>query len=295
MLADCERDLGAPATSTIDDASKSLAHDLRADDTAVAYRSTIATQRAIFVASVATARALVAAGAMPGAVAGHSVGAFAAAVVADALPFDDALQLVDLRARAMHAAFPVAFGMGVVNGLTETDVATIVAGLSTATDPLYVANVNGDVQIVIAGTLTSVARALEFAIAEGARCTRILDVPVPSHTPLMDDVAKRLAFACKSVTIRKPRIPIATNIDGRLTREPDRLRYDLAASVARPVRWADATRALYERGVRCFIEMRPGHVLADLATIAFEDARSASVENVGLASAVALVARSIEK
>ena len=294
MLADCERLLGRVATATIDEACAVLARDLRADDTAAAYRSTIATQRALLVTSVATARALRAARAMPGAVAGHSVGAFAAAVASDALQFEDALRLVDLRARAMEASFPVGYGMAVVNGLTESEVAVIVSRVSTAAAPLYAANVNGDVQIAIAGATTSVARAIDIAIAEGARSTRTLDVPVPSHTPLMDDVAHRLAAACSTVTLRAPNVPIATNIDGRLTRDPERLRYDLAASVARPVRWADATRALYERGTRCFIEMLPGHVLCDLAAVAFEDARAAAVQTVGLASAVALVARSLE-
>ena len=291
MLADCERRLGAIATATIDEAAGMLACDLRADETADAYRSTIATQRAILVAGVATARALRAANAMPDAVAGHSVGAFAAAVAADALAFDDALHLVDVRARAMEAAFPAGYTMGVVNGLTESAVAAIVARVSTASAPLHTANVNGPVQIAIAGATAGVTLVLDLAIAEGARNARTIDVPVPSHTPLMDDIARRLAVALDSVTLRKPQVPIAMNVDGRITRDPQRLRYDLAASVARPVRWADATRALYERGVRCFIEMLPGHVLADLATVAFEDARVAAIEKAGLASAIALVTR----
>jgi len=291
MLADCERLLGAAATSTIDEASMILARDLRVDDTADAYFSTIATQRAVLVASVATARALRASGVMPDAVAGHSVGAFAAAVAADALDFEDALRLVDFRARVMEAEFPAAYRMGVVNGLSESEVIAIVARVSTARAPLYTANVNSYAQIAIAGTAASVAQALDLALAEGARSTRGLDVHVPSHTPLMDDVARRLAVACAAITLRVPRVPIATNIDGRLTRDAERVRHDLAASVARPVRWADATRALYERGVRCFIEMLPGHVLADLAAVAFEDARAAAVETVGVASAIALATR----
>ncbi len=289
MLAACERRLGATATATIDEAAAILARDLRADDTADAYRSTIATQRAVLVASIATARALRAANAMPDAVAGHSVGAFAAAVAADALDFEDALHLVDMRARAMEAAFPAAYTMGIVNGLTESEVCAIVARVFTASAPLYTANVNSPAQIAIAGATASVTQALGLAITEGARSARTIDVPIPSHTPLMDDIARRLEFALESVTLRKPRVPIAMNVDGRITRDPHRLRYDLAVSVARPVRWADATRALYERGVRCFIEMLPGHILADLAAVAFEDARVATVETAGLASAIALV------
>lgn len=215
---------------------------------------------------------------MPDAVAGHSVGAFAAAVAADALDFEDALRLVDFRARVMEAEFPAAYRMGVVNGLSESDVRAIVARVSTARAPLYTASVNSYAQIAIAGTAASVAQALDL-------------VHVPSLTPLMDDVARRLAGACAAITLRVPRVPIATNIDARLTRDAEHVRNDLAASVARPVRWADATRALYERGVRCFLEMLPGHVLADLAAVAFEDARAAAVETVGVASAIALATR----
>ena len=58
-----------------------------------------------------------------------------------------------------------------------------------------------------------------------------------------------------------------------------------------PVRWHDATRVLYERGARLFVEMPPGRVLTNLATAAFPDARAVAVADVGLEPAAALVAR----
>ena len=67
----------------------------------------------------------------PDFVAGHSVGAFAAAVAAGALAYPDALRLVDLRARAMQEAYPHGYGMGVVVGLDERTVSRLAAESAT--------------------------------------------------------------------------------------------------------------------------------------------------------------------
>lgn len=71
-------------------------------------------------------------------------------------------------------------------------------------------------------------------------------------------------------------------------RDEAAVRHDLGASVATPVLWSDATRALYDAGVRLFVEMQPGGVLTDLATRAFPDARAVALETDGLDAVVTL-------
>ena len=61
--------------------------------------------------------------------------------------------------------------------------------------------------------------------------------------------------------------------------------------VERPVRWHDATTLLFELGVRLFVELPPGRVLTDLATVAFPEARAIAVADAGVGSAVTLIAR----
>jgi len=248
-------------------------------------------QAALFVAGVASARALIALGVQPDAVAGHSVGAYAAAVVAGAIDFEVALGLVDVRGRAMAAAFPTGYGMAAIGGLDEQRVVELTQIHSRPEHAVYAANVNAGDQVVISGSLAAIDATLAAARSAGARSTRRLSVGVPSHSPLMHGITAMLERALNCADVRDARIPYAANMTGRMIRAAQRVRADLVGNVACPVRWADATRALYEIGVRTFIEMRPGRILTDLATIAFPDARAIALESSGAASAVALARR----
>ncbi|GAC1625544.1 MAG: malonate decarboxylase subunit epsilon [Vulcanimicrobiaceae bacterium] len=287
MLATLERLPGA--RDVLDEAAATLGRDLRDDDTTQGYRSTIVAQRALLVAGVASARALHAAGVAVGAVAGHSVGAFAAAVTAGTLDFGDALRLVDARAHRMARAFPHGYGMGAITGLDERTVARLVREAPAA--DIFASNVNALDQIAIAGTSVAIDRLLRAASEAGARRTRVLDVGVPSHTPLMDAVARDLEAMMRPIAFAPARVVYARNVDGRLTQDGASIRDDLWSGVARPVRWADATRALYERGARFFVEMLPGSVLADLADAAFPHARAVAFESVDVTTVVALARR----
>ena len=107
------------AQATLAEASEALGRDVRALDTAEALAGTAATQLALLIAGVAAARALAAEGVGPDVVAGHSVGAFAAAVTADVLALGDAVRAVALRGALMAAAYPQGYGMAAVIGLPE--------------------------------------------------------------------------------------------------------------------------------------------------------------------------------
>ena len=99
---------------TLAEARAVLGQDPLELDGADALASTVAVQTCLLVAGVAMARVLIAEGGRPAIVAGMSVGAFPAAVIAGALDFRDALQLVALRGRLMERAFPAGYGMTAV-------------------------------------------------------------------------------------------------------------------------------------------------------------------------------------
>ena len=85
-------------------------------------------------------------GLVPEFVAGHSVGAFAAAVTAGVLTLAEALAAVELRGRSMEQACAQGdWGMAAVIGLPTRAAAELVAEVGTDDDPLWVANVNADV------------------------------------------------------------------------------------------------------------------------------------------------------
>ncbi|MFN2459757.1 MAG: ACP S-malonyltransferase [Candidatus Velthaea sp.] len=277
-------------SATIAEGNDIFGADVRNADDVAAYRSTVAAQRALFVAGVASARALAAADVRADAVAGHSVGAFAAAVSAGALAFADAARLVDLRARLMQGAFADGYAMGAVGGLDERAVTALASLASNDDTPVYAANINAPDQVVVSGNTEAVNAVLDAARVRGARSVRRLEVHVPSHTPLMRHIADELADAAARVAVTTPAMRYASNADGRIVRDAEAVRGDLSASLTRPVRWYDATRALYESGVRLFVEMLPATVLTELAAYAFPDARAVALETAGIAS-VAVLAR----
>jgi hypothetical protein len=111
-------------------------------------------------AGVAMARALGTRGVEQQAVAGLSVGAFAAAVVCGALQFADALQLVRLRGALMERAYPQGYGLAAIVGLDERSVSHLVEQVSTPEAPVYLANLNAPTQFVIAGAEAGLQAAL---------------------------------------------------------------------------------------------------------------------------------------
>ncbi|WP_394837935.1 malonate decarboxylase subunit epsilon [Pendulispora rubella] len=262
-------------TATLEEACHALNASLDELDATDALHSTVTVQLATLVAGVAGARALAAEGALPFAVAGLSIGSYAAAVMCGALAFSDALHLAHLRAYCMERTYPRGYGMAAITGLTERHVARLIQPI----DDVYLANINAPTQLVVAGTDAALDAAMAAARKAGARTLRRLDIAVPSHCILQQDAGAQLTQAFDAVTLAPPRIPYIGNRGGRALRTVDAIRDDLATNLAHPVRWHDATCVLHELGARVFLELPPGHALADLAREAFPDARALAMEN----------------
>ena len=252
-----------PATEhTLAEATRALGRDVLALDTAEALRSTVAVQLSLLVAGVAVARVLAAHGAAPRMVAGLSIGAWPAAVVAGVLDFSDAVRLVELRARLMEDAYPHGYGMTAIGGLTRQQLEPLLAQVH---GPAYLANLNAPRQLVVSGSAPALDAVAALALAHGATRAERLAVPVPSHSPLLDDQARTLACACDQVPRKRPRITYVSSSAARALFDADRIMADLAANMARPVLWADTLRHAWERGARTALEMPSGSVLTRLA------------------------------
>ncbi len=279
-------------SETVSEASDVLGEDAFDLDAAAALVSTLNAQIALLISGVAAARALVSEGAHPKLLAGHSVGTFAAAVIAKVIDLHDAIRVVRLRGELMEQAYPSGYGMGVIVGLTERRVRSLVDEVHSANTPVFVANVNSPTQIVISGADGAIVVALDSARGAGAHRAERLPIPVPSHSPLMSSVADRLSWALAEVRVREPTIPCVGNRTGRVLRNAEEIRQDLATNVAYPVRWHDATTLLFELGARLFVEMPPGQVLTRLAATAFPEVRPLALEEIGIEAASRFVMRS---
>lgn len=248
-------------------AGEALGEDALALDSEAALASTRAVQLCLLIAGVAGARLLMRDGQRPDYVAGLSIGAYAAAVVAESLDYADALRLVALRGELMQEAYPEGYGMTAILGL---QLGTVESLLAEAAEPAYLANINADNQIVIAGSDAAMAAVAAQAKALGASCARRLAMSVPSHCALLDAPAQHLAEAFAKVNLRAPRLRYLSGSSARPVFDAERLRDDLAFNMCRVVDWHGTLRTAYERGVRLHIELPPGSVLTGLARRVFE-------------------------
>jgi malonate decarboxylase epsilon subunit len=277
--------------ATLEEAATVLGLDVMGLDTSAALASTVAVQLSAMIASIAVTRALAHEGVQAGAAAGISAGAFGAAVACGALAFADALTLVKLRAECMEQAYPQGYGMAAIVGLEVREIAAIVEQLGGARAQIYIASVDAPTVIVVSGAVGALDAAIEAARQAGARQARRLLVSVPSHCPLLNPVAERLAVAMLPIEMYAPRLPYVSNRRARVVRDAAGVREDLIYGVANTVRWYDSVSVLYELDVRLFIEPPPGQVLSRLAQQAFPEARAVAVEDAQLSSVVLLAER----
>ena len=238
------------------------------------------TQPVMLAAGVACYRAWLAeGGAVPAAVAGHSLGEYSALVAAGSLSLADALPLVRLRAQAMQEAVPVGVGaMAAILGLEAEAVRAGCADAAVASGEVVEAvNFNDPKQTVIAGSKAGVAAACELLKARGAKRALPLPVSAPFHSSLMKPAADKLKLRLAEVAVCVPTIPVVNNIDVGSPTEPDAIRDALYRQAFGPVRWVEVVQALRARGATHFVECGPGKVLAGMVKRIDGEAVSASL------------------
>lgn len=203
-------------------------------------------------------------GADPMLLAGHSLGEYAALVVAESLTFEAAIDVVALRGKAMQAAVPEGSGaMAAIIGLDDEAIIDVCERAANG-EVVSPANYNSVGQTVIAGQSDAVDRAIELAKEASARIAKRIPVSVPSHCALMQPASLELAEKLKSVDIQLPKIPVIHNVDVSEHNEIDKIREALIQQLMYPVRWVETVLAMQDRGIELFIECGPGKVLSGL-------------------------------
>jgi len=223
------------------------------------------TQPAVFVHSVAAAELLEERGMVPDAVAGHSLGEYAALVTAGVLGFEDALRAVSARAVLMQEAGRRHPGtMAAIIGLSDEAVRAICEATRSDEDSVYPANFNAPGQVVVSGSLGAVHRAMEQAKEAGAKRVIELSVSGAFHSPLMDSARRRMEEVLSQIPFSPARIPIVDNVTADVVQAPDEIRDLLVRQLTHPVLWVASMRNLVSMGVGTIVEVGPGRVLQGL-------------------------------
>ncbi|OJX29979.1 MAG: [acyl-carrier-protein] S-malonyltransferase [Burkholderiales bacterium 68-12] len=266
---------GHPAVAqTLQEASDALGEDvgrLIHEGPKEALALTTNTQPVMLVAGVAAWRVWRAeGGALPAAVAGHSLGEYSALVASGVLTLAQAAPLVRLRAAAMQEAVPV--GTGAMAAILGLDATKVIAGCAEVTramgqngiEVVEAVNFNDPAQTVIAGSKAAVEKACEALKAAGAKRALPLPVSAPFHSSLMKPAAEKLRAALAATPLAAPQIPVLNNIDVAVQQDADAIRDALYRQAFGPVRWVECVQALKARGITHIVECGPGKVLAGM-------------------------------
>lgn len=273
----------AVVRSTFEEASTALGYDLWhlvQEGPAEELNRTDITQPAILAASVAVWRVWKELeGARPAWLAGHSLGEYSALVCSGAMSFADGVRLVRTRGEFMQQAVPS--GQGAMAAILGLDADKIEEACASAAQGEIVSavNYNAPGQIVIAGNVAAVERAILACQQAGARKAMPLPVSVPSHCELMRPAAEKLADELNLIQLTKPRVPVVQNVHAAPETEVAAIRDNLVAQLYRPVRWIASIEFMAEQGVDTYVECGPGKVLVGLNKRIVKSAKSLAVND----------------
>ena len=255
---------------TFAEASEVLKQDLwqlSQDGPAESLGDTRITQPLMFSSGVAVWRVLQAQGlSLPAAVAGHSLGEFAAMVAANVLSFSDGLSLVKERAALMAAAVPEGEGgMAALLGMEDQAVIDCCASI-TGERVSEAVNFNAPGQVAISGHLDALEKTVTAAKAQGCRKAMMLAVSVPNHSSLMQPAGQALARSMDSLNFSMPDVPLVQNATAKAPNDLPTLLSQLKSHVYSPVYWTSTVQNLRDvYGVSLIIEAGPGKVLTGLS------------------------------
>ncbi|MBI1344110.1 MAG: ACP S-malonyltransferase [Terrimonas sp.] len=227
-------------------------------------RQTKVTQPAVFLHSVIAFKTID--GNKPEMVAGHSLGEFSALVANGVLSFEDALQLVSIRAQAMQKACEAQPStMAAVLALSDEKVEEICAAVQNETGEIVVpANYNCPGQLVISGSVRGVETACEKMKEAGAKRALILPVGGAFHSPLMAPAKKELAAAIEATTFYNPTCPVYQNVVAKPVMDKEEIKENLVEQLTGAVRWTQTIHSMIQNGAGKFVEVGPGKVLQGL-------------------------------
>ncbi|MGC9529856.1 MAG: ACP S-malonyltransferase [Candidatus Bipolaricaulaceae bacterium] len=266
-----ERLLAAPwAEGLVREAEEACGLPLREIilERAEALEDTQVAQPAILLVERLACAALERAGRRPRAVAGHSLGEYAALAAANSLPWQEAFTVVAVRGRAMaEAARQQPGGMIALLGLSAEAAVQIAEQTGC-----HVANYNAPGQTVLSGELGALQRAAALARDRGGRPRR-LPVAGAFHSPRVQEAESTLATYLQRVSIAPPKVTFVSSTTGQPEDDPERILCLLCRQMTSPVRWTSVLACLPQLGVREAVEAGPGQVLTRLGSTTCPEVR----------------------
>lgn len=238
---------------------------------------TVYSQPAIMATSLVALEAMKINGVDFSAVAGHSLGEYAAMVASGILSFEDGFKVIKARAAAMQKAAEQNSGaMYAIIGKSAEEIEQVCSEIDGYVVPV---NYNSAAQTVIAGETDAAERAAAKFSEMGAKAVK-LGVSSAFHSKLMQPAADEFAPAISGITFNKPNVEFYSNLTGGLQTDFENMPEKLARHIVSPVRFTSELAALQAAGYENFIELGPNKVLTGLVKKTLKGVNAANVENV---------------
>ena len=238
---------------------------------------TVYSQPAIMATSLVALEAMKINGVEFSAVAGHSLGEYAAMVASGVLSFEDGFKVIKARAAAMQKAAEQNSGaMYAVIGKTAEEIEQVCSEIDGYVVPV---NYNSSAQTVIAGETEAAEKAAAKFSEMGAKAVK-LGVSSAFHSKLMQPAAEEFAPAISGITFNKPNVEFYSNLIGGIQTDFEGMPEKLAKHIVSPVRFTSELAALQAAGYENFIELGPNKVLTGLVKKTLKGVNAANVENV---------------
>lgn len=239
------------------------------------------TQPCMLAVDLAAYAAIAEKGIHPAAIAGFSVGEYAALAAAGVITMEDAFRTIQLRADAMQEAVPMGEGaMAAVMNVSPREVAALCGEVSGYIVP---ANLNSPKQTVVSGETAAVDALLLLAKERKIRAVK-LPVSAPFHCELMEPARVRLEKELQGIRFQDAAVPMYMNVDGAAHTDAEDIRRCVLRQTVSPVRWTDTICRMGMDIGGVFVELGTGKTLcgfvkkiqADAAALHVEDAETLS-------------------
>ena len=195
--------------------------------------------------------------------AGHSLGEYSALCCADSLNFEQTIDLLKHRGKAMQNAVPNGEGgMLAVLGINIDEINNIFKKFDNKLY-CYVANDNSNGQIVISGKKDSLLL-LSNELKNNKYKYVSLPVSSPFHCPLMNKATEEMSNKINNTQFKDPIVNIVSNVTANPTSNSKEIKKLLIDQIEKPVRWRESVINMINKDVKRFVEIGPGKVLSGL-------------------------------
>lgn len=210
------------------------------------------------------------------AVAGHSLGEYAAMVASGMLSMEDGFKLIAHRAAAMGRCAENQNGMmAAIMGLPAAEIAAVCEEIPGYVLPV---NYNSTAQTVIAGEKEAVQAAIDKFVSMGKKAVP-LKVAAAFHSGLMQPAADEFYEAAKGFAFAAPTLTFYSNLTGGVLEDFSDMPAYLARHIVSPVRFTDELAAMQAAGFERYLELGPGKTLTGLVKRTLSGVTALNVEN----------------